>query len=151
MTAVCQLCKATVQGPAVAEANRVDPFSEDGVYLDYDALSAYMWVHITDFHPNQVEEGIMQQRRAAKMYAMNWANIAPELESVRQRHRATLLVGLTVTTEFRGDNTSTTQVADGPGKGESLILHSPAGVSGSSSASSGDGSNEKKSVRNASN
>jgi hypothetical protein len=141
MTAVCQLCGATVHGKPVAETHGVDPASPDGQMLDYDTLSAYMWLHISENHPNQVEEGIMQQRRAAKMYAMNWATIPGALEATRRQHRANLIIALSVTTQFAGDNTTAPD------------QDAAAGAAGSASepvASSG-GTNEKKSFRNASN
>ena len=131
MKATCQLCGEAVHGRDIAELMGKDPATLEGQVLDYDALSAHMWLHISERHPNQMEEGIMQQRRAAKMYAMNWATIPGELEPVRQQHRANLLIGLTVTTQFAGDQ------AAAPAAG--------------SAESPGDGSNEKKSVRNTSN
>jgi len=86
--ALCQLCGVTVIGKPQAELHDIDPESDNGKIANYDALAALMWKHISDFHPDQTAEGIMQQRRAAKMYAMNWATIDPELDEVRQQREA---------------------------------------------------------------
>lgn len=124
----CQLCGFQLFGPPQAETHGIEAGSEQGKVIDYDALASHMWKHISDRHPEQMNEGIMQQRRAAKMYAMNWANIAAELEPVRVQHRAQLLMALTVTTQFEA-----------------------APAVASSPSSEGAGSNEKKSERNVSN
>lgn len=134
MTAKCDLCKDTIIGRPQAEIHGIEPATERGKIVDYDALAAQMWLHISESHPDQMAEGIMTQRRAAKMYAMNWANIAPELETVRQQHRQQLLIAMTVTSRQ-----TVQEVA------EALPAAS------SDSESSGNGSNEKKSDKNVSN
>lgn len=128
MNCMCQLCGVTVIGRPQAEMHGIDPDSEQGKIADYDALGAFMWKHISDFHPDQMGEGIMQQRRAAKMYAMNWATVAPELEPIRVSHRQQLLIALTVTTQFAGAPAPSSTSDDSPA-----------------------GSKEKKSLRNVSN
>lgn len=102
--------------------------------LQYDSLSAQMWLHISNSHPNQMQEGILNQQRAAKMYAMNWTQPAPELEELQRRYRATLLMRMTVATEYQGDR-----------QADALA---PAGAAADPS---GDESKSKKSSRNASN
>lgn len=133
MTAVCELCGKTVTGPAVAELQGMNPVSPEGRMIDYDALSSHMWLHISESHVNQTMEGILQQRRAAKMYAMNWARVPDELNEIRRQHRAQLIMGLSVTTQFAGDQAA----------GGSSASDNP--------SDAGDGSNVKKSSRNVSN
>lgn len=130
MTAACQLCGVTIIGPSRASIHQLEPDSPEGMVVDYDALAAHMWKHLSDFHPDQMHEGIMVQHRAAKMYAMNWATVPGELESVRIQHRQTLLLSLTVTTQFQ-------TAAPDP--------------SGSSDPDSPEGSKEKKLSRKVSN
>jgi len=79
MTAKCQLCQALI------ESNFAAPPTEDAEgrqrmeLIEYDRLSAYMWLHISEQHPDQTQEGILCQQRAAKLYAMNWADVDSEL------------------------------------------------------------------------
>jgi len=98
MTAICELCGVAVTGAYLAE----DPDSTIQRQWEYDSLAAHMWLHITDYHPEQVEQGILCQRRAAKLYVINWARTPAELEPVRQEWRAALLV-MMVTTARRND------------------------------------------------
>ncbi len=177
---MCQLCGVTVIGRLQAELHGMDPESEKGKIADYDALAAIMWKHISDFHPDQMGEGIMQQRRAAKMYAMNWATIAPELEPIRVHHRQQLLMSMTITTKFEDRPLSKLSRSELVEAARTILNNidaateearpeltarynaimdeintryagAPAPSPSESSASPGEGSNEKKSLRNASN
>ena len=57
MTAKCQLCQALI------ESNFAAPPTEDAEgrqrmeLIEYDRLSAYMWLHISEQHPDQTQEG----------------------------------------------------------------------------------------------
>lgn len=133
MTARCQLCDAVVVSHF--EPELILSVDQQMAQLqEYDQLSAHMWLHISDRHPQQTEEGILCQRRAAKMYAMNWATTDAELGPVKVQWRQALLLKLTVTTQFTGGNAQADAATDSP-----------------DSSSDGFGSNEKKSVRKVSN
>jgi hypothetical protein len=130
MKAICILCGQHVTSkhmPGLLPA-------ETEELLTYDSLSAQMWLHISNSHPSQMQEGILNQQRAAKMYAMNWAT-APELDELQRRYRAGLLIRMTITTEFKG------------------IRQAEAAAPGAEPDAdpSGDASKSKKSSRNASN
>ena len=92
MTATCEICGTVVSGKYIA----VDDSSRER-QAEYDHLAAHMWLHISDFHPGQTEAGILCQRRAAKLYAMQWAKTNSELEQVKAEWRATLLVMMVTT------------------------------------------------------
>jgi len=124
MKATCQLCKAIVIAPPNAEIRGIDPESQQGRLIDMDALSAIMWLHISQTHPNQTGEGIIHQQRAAKLYAMRWATLEPQHEETSKALRAQLVIGLSVVSEFRGDRQETADSS------------SPAGASGSPKKSS---------------
>jgi hypothetical protein len=93
MTARCQLCGVTITGRYVAK-----DATERELLMEYDNLSAHMWIHISDFHRDQMAEGITQQQRAAKMYAMNWADHTETMILIKQEWRKHMLIGMTVTT-----------------------------------------------------
>lgn len=128
MTARCQLCGAVIESRYVAEPILSEWDRELSRFQEYDQLSAHMWLHISDHHPNQTEQGILCQRRAAKMYAMNWATTDPELDPLKLAWRQTLILRMTITTMT--ENQADAAVSEGD-----------------SSSSDGSGSNEKKSVR----
>jgi len=100
MTARCQLCSVTV----LSNYAPMDPEDDREKLIEYDRLSAYMWLHISENHPMQVQEGILVQQRAAKMYAMNWADTEPAQlltvsgEDVKRLWRSNLLMAMSVTT-----------------------------------------------------
>jgi hypothetical protein len=123
MQARCQLCGTVIHGGVF---NIED---ETGQLMAYDSLSAHMWLHVSDHHRLQMEEGMMAQRRAAKMYAMNWADHTDEMIAVKQAWRKHMLLAMTVTTRHE-DQVPQAQPA---------------------SDAAADGSNEKKSARNTSN
>lgn len=95
MTAKCQLCGVTVTGRYVAREDTEDSVRE--LLMEYDNLSAHMWIHISDNHRDQMAEGIVQQQRAAKMYAMNWADHTETMVLIKQEWRKQMLIGMTVT------------------------------------------------------
>lgn len=103
MKATCQLCQWPVTAPERAATMGIDPESERGRLIDMDGLSEVMWLHISDYHPNQTSEGIIHQVRAAKLYAMRWAKIEPQHEETSKALRAQLVIGLSVVSEFAGD------------------------------------------------
>lgn len=130
MKANCELCGQLIQSRHIPGMEPEDV----ELFKSYDSLAAQMWLHISNSHRNQTEEGIVMQQRAAKMYAMNWAVIAPELEQARRHYREQMLLRMASTTEFHGD-----RQAGG------------AAAVASSGADSSDASNVKKSSRNVSN
>lgn len=93
MTARCQLCGVTVTGRYVRKEE-----SERELLMEYDSLSAHMWIHIFDNHRDQMAEGIVNQQRAAKMYAMNWADHTDTMVLIKQEWRKAMLIGMSVTT-----------------------------------------------------
>lgn len=98
MTAKCQLCGVTVEGRYVAADE-----TEESMLMEYDNLSAHMWLHISDHHPEQVIEGILCQQRAAKLYAMNWADHTQTMIAVKVEWRTRMLARMTVTTRRESD------------------------------------------------
>lgn len=106
MTARCQLCGEVIQGRYVENATptALTPEQEEQQKLwAYDSLSASFWLHISDNHREQMEEGMLVQRRAAKLYAMNWADHADEMIPVKQQWRQHMLIAMSVTTRRVGD------------------------------------------------
>lgn len=93
MTAKCQLCGVTVSSRYVPKDTTVRE-----QLMEYDNLSAHMWIHISDFHRDQMAEGIVNQQRAAKMYAMNWADHTETMVLIKQEWRQHMLIGMSVTT-----------------------------------------------------
>lgn len=126
MTGKCQLCGVTVTGRYVAKEA-----SERELLMEYDNLSAHMWIHISDNHPDQMAEGIIQQQRAAKMYAMNWADHTETMILIKQEWRKQLLIGMSVTTRAATPEERTAAAQD--------------------AAAAAAGSNEKNEARNRSN
>jgi hypothetical protein len=124
MSTRCQLCGTIVQGNVFS----VD--TEQGRLMAYDSLATYMWFHISDHHGDQMQEGMLVQRRAAKMYAMNWADHSDEMIPVKQAWRQHMLLAMSVTTR-REDQVP---AEDQPSSDAAAL-----------------GSNEKKSPRNTSN
>jgi hypothetical protein len=123
VTACCQLCGVTVTGRYVAK-----DATERELLMEYDNLSAHMWIHISDFHRDQCAEGMVQQQRAAKMYAMNWADHTETMVMVKQEWRKHMLIGMSVTSRAM----TAQELAD-------------------QAAAVADGSNEKNEARKASN
>lgn len=99
MTARCQLCGKVIEGQYIP----VDQTDERGTMMAYDSLSAVMWLHISDDHPDQMVEGMLAQRRAAKMYAMNWADHSAQMIPVKQQWRQHMLIAMSVTTRSESD------------------------------------------------
>ena len=124
MTAKCQLCGVTVSSRYIPTETTV---SEQ--LREYDNLSAHMWIHISDFHRDQMSEGMLNQQRAAKMYAMNWADHTETMVLIKQEWRQHMLIAMTVTTRAQ----------------------TPEEVAADQAAGSTAGSNEKNEVRNTSN
>jgi hypothetical protein len=154
MTAKCQLCNATIQGHYIERDDMADPefmpcgcprsipgHREGCAYQvrAYDDLSQRMWMHIGDNHRMQLDEGMLVQRRAAKLYAMNWATTNADLDQARVQWRTTLLMSLSVTTRHEGDPAAqfANQAAATPSEAEA--------------SDPPDGSNVKKSERKLSN
>lgn len=120
MNAICEICGVTVLGAYVARDD-----STEQRQAEYDSLAAHMWAHLSDFHPAQMEEGILCQRRAAKLYAMNWATTGSDAQQIQQAWRSTLLLMMIKTTrreaqaeaaaaEAGGGVSSTATAADPP-------------------------------------
>ena len=122
----CQLCGDLIESQYIP----VDQTDERGMLMAYDSLSAVMWLHISDSHRDQMEEGMLVQRRAAKMYAMNWADHTDAMIGIKQEWRQHMLIAMTVTTRAEGDVPSDDQAA---------------------AAGGAAGSNEKNEERNRSN
>jgi hypothetical protein len=112
MTASCQLCGKLIEGKFIPAPG--DPM---GQLQAYDSLSAHMWAHISDDHRPQMEEGMLVQRRAAKMYAMNWADHTEEMIGVKQEWRQHMLIAMSVTTRAEGDVPPDDQAAAGGAAG----------------------------------
>ena len=114
MKATCQLCGVEVEGinpELIATMRAADglvtnssllqvPPDRFVALIEYDSLSAHMWLHISDHHRDQTEEGILCQRRAAKMYAMNWATVedTPAMAELKTQWRSEMLIKLATTT-----------------------------------------------------
>jgi hypothetical protein len=133
MKATCQLCGQLIVSKHVPGLDTADVEE----FRAYDSLSAQMWWHISNCHKNQTEEGILVQQRAAKMYAMTWAD-APDLDELRRRYRAEMLMRMATSTEWEGDRTTHA----------GALAAAPAAAD---PEASGDASKSKKSSRNASN
>jgi hypothetical protein len=121
MKARCQLCGDVIESKFIPR----DPNDRNEMLMAYDSLSAHMWLHISDTHRPQMEEGMLTQRRAAKMYAMNWADHTDEMTALKQEWRQHMLIAMSVTTR--------------------------AATAEDQAAGSIDGSNAKNEARNASN
>jgi hypothetical protein len=108
VTTKCQLCGALIEGKY---------FPADGspqqLLRAYDSLSAHMWLHISDHHREQMEEGMLVQRRAAKMYAMNWADHSEAMIPIKQDWRQHMLIAMSVTTRREDDMPAADQTAAG--------------------------------------
>lgn len=133
MIATCQLCNQTIQSTHVPfPQNLNDPAT---VILEYDSLARAMWLHITERHPFQMDEMTRVMNHAAKMYAMNWAEIDSRLESTRREWRAQLIMLMATMTRIEA--------------------HDPGAAAGAAPAagglSSGEASNEKNESRKDSN
>lgn len=112
MKALCQLCGATVEaGPGAAslletiQAPDTEPATRHQLELIvYDRLSAFMWLHISEHHQHQTEEGTLCQQRAAKMYAMNWADASADpgtdIQRLQRDWRAQMVLKLSTTTRY---------------------------------------------------
>ena len=136
MKATCQLC-----GQLIASRHIPGLETQDvELFKAYDSMAAQMWLHISNSHQNQTQEGIMVQQRAAKMYAMTWAD-APELDEIRRQYRAEMLMRMATSTEWEGDRALTIP-AQAIGAAEPALAGADP---------SGDASKSKKSSRNASN
>lgn len=129
MTGACKLCGRQVDAPSEAFIRNLDPTSPEGLRIDLDVFAAYMWLHISQNHPSQTNEGVDHQRRAAKLYALRWAAIAAELRPVETQLRSEMVMGLAVITAFAAD---------------------PDQYSPGTPDSDGSGSNVKKSDKNSS-
>jgi hypothetical protein len=93
MTARCQLCGITV----TSSFNAKDA-TEPELLMEYDNLSWCMWLHIIENHATQALEGKANQARAARMYAMNWADHDRTMLLLKQEWRQRMLIAMTVTT-----------------------------------------------------
>lgn len=138
MTGMCQLCGRMV------ENNYVQP-EENEHYraIAFDRLAAYMWLHISQDHPNQAAEGTLQMQRAAKLYALNWTTLPEDVKEEAIAWRTEFVTRLSHTTALQTDFAEDRRFGGATGSG-----------SGSASTSSSDvpsGSNVKKSERNSSN
>lgn len=107
MNARCQLCGDVIE----SQYTPVDPTDAREMLMAYDSLSAHMWLHISDHHRSQMEEGMLVQRRAAKMYAMNWADHTEAMIPVKQEWRQHMLIAMTVTSRREDETPATDQAA----------------------------------------
>lgn len=90
-----------------------------------------MWQHLLDNHETQTKEGIVNQHRAAKMYAMNWTEHTETMTHLKHQWRQQMLIGMSVTTRGEYDT--------------------PERYAADAAAADPTGSNAKKSERNRSN
>lgn len=150
MTTRCQLCGAIIEYCVPDGALDTD---EARLYI-YDRISAAMWFHIEDQHPTQRQEAEANQARAAKMYAMNWADHTETMTAIKMQWRQHMLIAMSVTT--RGENDTPERYAArhpncscGTASRGACIVHSQAAAEAAGSPAAG--SNAKKSERNRSN
>lgn len=129
MTTRCQLCGAIIEPGGLPDGVLE---TDEGKLYAYDRLSAAMWFHIIDRHPTQSKEAESNQARAAKMYAMNWADHTDTMIAIKMQWRQHMLMAMSVTTRSENDTPERYAAAEAAGD--------PAA-----------GSNAKKSKRNRSN
>lgn len=138
MNGICQLCGGIVENNFVRKDD-----SEKSLADEFDRLAAYMWLHISEKHPNQAMEGVLQSQRAAKLYALNWTTLPEEWKEQAIAWRTEFVTRLSHTTALQADFAEDRRPDLGGAAGS--------GSGGSGSSSTPSGANEKNSSRNSSN